>query len=451
MSREQFEGRRVLVVGLGRSGIAAAGKLVGLGADVLCSDCSVSIAHAAEVERLIAAGVEIKLGEQVVGDLEGRDLVVVSPGVPTDIPILSEARQRGVAVWSEIELAFRLTDRPIIAVTGTNGKTTTVSMIGHILEGAGRPHRVAGNIGFPLIAAVDQAGPEDLIVAEVSSFQLENIESFAPRVGVLLNISEDHFDRHRTLAVYQEVKGRLFEYQSEEDVAVINRDDEHCWELVSRVKAQVVPFSRQRAVKNGVGLKGGRITGPAGETIIAAEALKMRGAHNVQNAMAAAATCLAIDVPAPKIGAALASFAGLDHRLEHVSTVGGVDFYNDSKATNPDATARAIESFAAPVILLAGGRNKGMDMAALAPLSQSLKAALLFGESASDIEQVLAKSTTVERAESLEDAVRRSYELAQPGDVVLLSPACASFDMFKDYEERGTVFKNAVAQLAGKR
>lgn len=442
----EFVGKKVLVVGLGRSGIAVAKKLKELGADVICSDSDVAPIFEKEIENLEQSGIGIELGGHSLDSLKGRELIVVSPGVPSDIPLLIEARKRNITLWSEIELAYHFTSLPIIAVTGTNGKTTTVSIIGGILKKANRGVQVAGNIGFPLVEAVDKADLKDILVSEVSSFQLENIVSFAPHVGVLLNISEDHFDRHKTLQCYQEAKSRLFLNQTVKDFAIINFDDENSWVLAERVKSRVIPFSTRKESKEGVFVSSGEIKTGDGETVCRADDLKIIGRHNLENALAATAAALTVGVAPKTIGRALQEFSGLEHRLEHVLSIDGIDFYNDSKATNPDAAIKAIESFSRPIVLLAGGRNKGMDMTALKePVKKQVKGVVLFGESAGEIEKVI--SGVIEQASSLEEAVHKAYHLAESGDVVLLSPACASFDMFSNYEERGKAFKEAVKRL----
>lgn len=450
-----FKGKKVLVVGLGRSGIAAAEKLNTLGAHVTGSDCQVNPAFKGKLKRLAEKGIQMELGEQDGSMLKGSDLVIVSPGVPSDIPLIAEAKKKGIPIWSEVELAYQLTEAPIIAITGTNGKTTTTALIGEIFKQAGLPVIVAGNIGFPLIRAIDQAEGDTVLVAEISSFQLENIEGFSPRVAVLLNISEDHLDRHGSLENYQRAKGRLFSNQDAHDFAVINMDDEHSWALATSVRSQLVPYSRKREVEMGVYEEGGEIWGNIkGEKVFVASTqdIRMRGTHNLENALAASAVALIWQISPEVIREVLLTFPGLEHRLEYVGSVDGVQFYNDSKATNPDATLRALQAFDKPVILLAGGRNKGLDMTAISGARDRLKAAVLFGESASEIDEALRTSgaenkLSVERATTLEEAVEKAHRCARSGEVVLLSPACASFDMFENFEERGKIFKEAVRRL----
>jgi UDP-N-acetylmuramoylalanine--D-glutamate ligase len=463
-----LKGKQVLVVGLGRSGIAVAEKLNTLGAHVTGSDCQVNPAFKGKLKRLAEKGVQMELGKQDAEVLKRSDLVIVSPGVPGDIPLLAEAKRKGIPIWSEIELAYRLTEASIIAITGTNGKTTTTALIGQIFERAGLPVVVAGNIGFPLIRAIDQATRDTVLVTEVSSFQLEHIEDFAPRIAILLNISEDHLDRHGSLEDYQRAKGRLFANQTAGDFAVINMDDEHSWALAKSVKSRLVPYSCRKEVDIGVFESDGKIWGKVtGEKTFIAETkeIRMKGRHNLENALAASATTLIWQIPPYVIKETLRNFSGLEHRLEYVGSIDGVQFYNDSKATNPGATLRALQAFDNPVVLLAGGRNKGMDMSIMSSeVRDRARAVVLFGEAASEIEEALSGvgptqrsaptgrggrlcPPVIEHANSLEEAVKKAHSYARPGDVVLLSPACASFDMFENFEERGKVFKEAVKRL----
>lgn len=451
-----FSGKSVLVIGMARSGVAAAEKLDGLGASVLAIDSNTALKRTArELEK---KGIKTHLGEHRFSDLDGIELLVVSPGVMNTSPILMEAGRRHIPIWSEVELAYRLTAAPIIGVTGTNGKTTTTALLGRIFAEAGRSAVTTGNIGFPLVKAIDQARSDTVLIAELSSFQLKNIADFRPRVGVLLNITEDHLDWHPDFDDYIEAKGRLFLNQAEDDWAVVNYDDEIVRGLLVGVKSRQVPFSKLVRVENGVYVEGGEIVAGlvGGKSVCRVDELKIKGEHNLDNAMAAAGAALALGLPIESIGEALRRFEGLKHRLEYVATLDGVDYYNDSKATNPDATVKALTAFKNPIILLLGGRNKGNSFLPLArvvkggvhPPNGGVKVVIVFGEVAEEIRRALVDcGVRVLSAATLSEAVKLARDCSIFGDVVLLSPACASFDMFSNYEERGEAFKGAVLGL----
>ncbi|MBS3909350.1 MAG: UDP-N-acetylmuramoyl-L-alanine--D-glutamate ligase [Actinobacteria bacterium] len=440
--------KRVLVIGLGRSGKAAALKLKSLGASVLASDVSTADEMSALAEELRAGGIDAELGAQDDSLLAGVDLVVVSPGVPSRVPLLSAAGNLGLPVWSEIELAYRLTDKPIIAITGTNGKTTTTTLIGAVFDAAGHSAAVGGNIGTPLVSVADDSGVETLIV-EVSSFQLETIVEFRPKIAVLLNITEDHLDRHPNFADYARAKSRIFLNQTADDVAVLNLDDPRVKVLAPRVKARVIGTSKAELM-SGVCVSGGRIVLRLDKEIdlCGVGELKVRGSHNIDNVMAVAAACYAAGIDPRVIAETVTGFSGLRHRVEFVGTIDGVSYYNDSKATNVDATVKALTAFTEPLVLLVGGRNKGNSFVPLArSLGLGVKAAVGFGEAGRDILEVMPGDIRREYAATVEDAVVRAAALSHPGDVVLLSPACASFDAFNGYAQRGDAFKKAVMGL----
>lgn len=454
----KFVGKNVLVIGMGRSGIAAASKLKHLKANVLVIDSENNDDLKQKAQELKADGINTKLGRQSANDLSGKDLVIVSPGVSNEMPLLVEARQRGIPIWSEIELAYRLSTCPIVGITGTNGKTTTTILVGEIFKNAGLPAIMAGNIGFPLIQAVEKAKPISWLVAEISSFQLENTIKFKPHIGVLLNITEDHLDRHKTFAEYVESKSRLFLNQTTDDYAIINADDDVAASLISGIRAQKVLFSKVPLEKNrSIYVNQGNIvaTWSKKREICQVKELKVKGTHNLENCLAASGVALAAGISDEVIRQTLVEFKGIEHRLEYVRTIDGVDYYNDSKATNPDAVIKALSAFSGPIILLAGGRNKGNSFTGLGQaIRQRAKAVILFGESANEIKSALRNvqnQVICERALSVEEAVIKGQRLAKAGDIVLLSPACASFDMFSGYEERGRVFKEAAESLGKER
>jgi len=440
--------KRVLVIGLGRSGRAAARKLRALGAHVLASDVSTSDEMAVLAGELRDASIDVVLGPQDDGLLDGVDLIVVSPGVPSRMPLLVRAAEMGLPLWGEIELAYRLTDKPIVAITGTNGKTTTTTLIGKIFEAAGWPAHVAGNIGTPLVSIADDRRVDTLIV-EVSSFQLDTIIDFRPKISVLLNITEDHLDWHPDYEDYVKAKSRLFLNQTADDIAVLNLDDADVGSLVPGIQARVVGTSKDE-LDHGVCVSEGRIKIRLdGEVdLCGVGELKIRGGHNIDNVMAAAAACTAAGIDAQVIAEAVTGFSGLAHRLEYVTTVDGVAYYNDSKATNVDATVKALTAFTEPLVLLAGGRNKGNSFVPLAEsLTPHVKAIVGFGEAGRDILQAMPADIRQEYADTVEAAVACAAELAGPGYIILFSPACASFDAFRGYTHRGDAFKRAVLSL----
>lgn len=454
-----YRDARVLVLGMGRSGEAAARALLKTGSKVTITDS----AYQELPERLaplVEAGATFVQWQADGSMAKGYETVIVSPGIPIDSAAISTARKNGSEVISELELAYRMTESPIIAVTGTNGKSTVVTMLGEIFSRAGIPNMVAGNIGYPLVDAAAQSTPETVLIVEVSSFQLETTVDFCPKIGVLLNITEDHMDRHGDMETYMNTKARLFRRQSPEDFAVINMEDERAAAVMDMVPSTVVPYSIYKKTDRGVFIDQGHIWAvlpPEFMPIIdgAIADLKVKGAHNLENILAAAAAALLWGIPADAVTHAVQMFKGLKHRIEFTAEIGGVSFYDDSKATNPDAMKRALEAFSEPVILMAGGRNKGMDFGALTPIfKERVKAAVLFGEAADEIAAVIedmgnASAIPYSKASSMEEAVRLANDYAAPGDVVLMSPGCASFDMYGSYAERGDDFQKQAGILAG--
>jgi UDP-N-acetylmuramoylalanine--D-glutamate ligase len=443
-------GKRVLVVGLARTGVAVSLFAAAYGATVTATDEKLESALGETAARLRAAGVDLKLGGHPPDIFFEQDLIVVSPGVPIALPPLVLAHVGGIPVWSEIELSWRLLRGKLVAITGSNGKTTTTSLVAHILGTAGIPTLVGGNIGAPLISQVESSADSSVTVAEVSSFQLEAIEVFRPEIGVLLNLTPDHLDRHASFEEYAAAKMRLFENQLERDFAILNADDP---EVTKRMPARshVFWFSRQKRVAEGAFLLDDQIIFRHESSEIAVgkrSEIPLRGEHNVENVLAACAAAYLAGAEPAAIANGVKTFRGVEHRLEFVRDIGGVAFYNDSKATNVDAALKAIEAFPGPLVVILGGKDKGSPYT---PLGDALRArgraALLIGESAEKIAADLGGSVASVRAGTLDRAVQLAAERAQPGDVVLLAPACSSFDQFENYEERGRAFKRLVAQL----
>jgi UDP-N-acetylmuramoylalanine--D-glutamate ligase len=443
-------GRRVTVVGLAKSGIAAARLLATVGAHVRGTDAKPVASLGADVAALGAAGVRLVDGPAA---FDGAELVVVSPGVPLDGEQLAPARARLVPVIGELELAWRAMEAETIAITGTNGKTTTTALTGALLAEQPRPIFVGGNIGTPLAARALDFPAAGLVVAEVSSFQLETIETFQPRVAAVLNVTPDHLDRHRTFARYLDAKARIFVNQTEHDCAVLNADDEATRGLAARTRAHVVWFSRQRPLEHGVFVHDGwlvaRLNGHVDRICPLAD-IHLRGAHNVENVLAATACALWTGIGVEAIRRAVGRFRAVAHRIEFVRDIGGVAFYNDSKGTNVASTIKALESFEERIILIAGGKGKGQDFTPLADAARGrVGHGVVIGEDGGRIGAALtAAGIAVTTADSMLAAIHAARGAARAGDVVLLSPACASFDMFDNYEHRGDVFRKLVEELA---
>ena len=449
--RAALAGRRVTVVGLARSGVAASRLLVACGARVTATDAKPAEALEPAARGLAEAGVRLVAGGHPSDAFADAELCVVSPGVPGDHPALADCRRRGVPVIGEVELAYRATTADVLAVTGTNGKTTTTALVGALVAESGRPVVVGGNIGRPLAGDALAIPPDGLVVAEVSSFQLETIVTFRPRVAVLLNLTPDHLDRHRSLAAYADAKARIFLRQTADDWAVVNADDPGASALANRARGRLLWFSRRRPVGEGAYVADGWVTlrlDGAAQPICPVDEIVLRGTHNLENVLAATAAAAWAGVAPERLRAAIKAFRAVAHRLEWIRELAGVAFYNDSKGTNVDATLKALDAFREPIVLIAGGRDKGQDFGALAAAAAGrVKAAVVIGEGRATVGPALRRVTTVHEAESMGDAVGRAFGLAAPGEVVLLSPACASFDMFRDYEHRGDVFREAVLKL----
>jgi UDP-N-acetylmuramoylalanine--D-glutamate ligase len=447
-------GKRITVIGAARSGIAAARLLSSRGARVFLTDAG---EPSAEVrQELESAGVSFEFGGHTPRAL-AADIVVVSPGVPSNSPPVLGAVERGIPVNSEVEAASWFCKAPIVAITGTNGKTTTTSLTGHVFAQSGRPTIVGGNIGDAFSGQVDDATEEHVVVLEVSSFQLDHIRSFRPRISMILNITPDHLDRYEgSFDKYARSKLRIFENQRDGDVFIYNHDDEVLREYVLAADRnpglKVLGLSLKGPLKEGGYLQDGMLTlniNDKGGTIMEAGKLALRGQHNTYNSLAAAVAARVMDVPDEVLRQSLASFAGVPHRLEFVREAEGVRYVNDSKATNVNAVWYALESFDEPIVLIAGGRDKGNDYRPLSDLvARKVRAVVAIGESADRVLEAFRNDVNnMDRATSMEEAVECARRLARSGDVVLLSPACASFDWYANYEERGNHFKEAVQNL----
>jgi UDP-N-acetylmuramoylalanine--D-glutamate ligase len=446
--------KRVLVVGLGKSGVASALFLKSHGARVTVSDTKSPDELREEIPLLLDHGIAVETGGHGERTFREQDVIVVSPGVPYDAPPLVQARAMGEAVIGEVELATRFLRGSLVAITGSNGKTTTTTLVGEITAASGFATLVGGNIGTPAISLVERSTPQSITVVEVSSFQLETIQSFRPKVAVVLNVTPDHLDRHRTFKAYTDAKARIFENQSAEDFAVLNADDPTCVELAARTRAQLFWFSRKKEVTQGAYVDSGRILfrGRSGQQeIMLISEISLKGAHNLENALAAVCAGALTGCPPGKIAGAVRNFKAVEHRLEYVATIAGVEYYNDSKATNVDATIKALESFPANIHIILGGKDKGSDYTVLNDLlRQRVKKVYTIGKAAEKIESHIKGSAEIVHAETLENAIERAAASAQSGDVVLLAPACASFDQFQSYEHRGRIFKQVVHSLQGK-
>jgi UDP-N-acetylmuramoylalanine--D-glutamate ligase len=445
-------GHRVTVVGLARSGLAAARLLHDAGARVVGLDAKPLAALGREAVALRDAGVSILTGGPDADAFADASLVVVSPGVPLDSPQLLPARRAGLPIIGELELGWRAMEAETIAITGTNGKTTTTALTGALLAEQPRPVLVAGNIGTPLAAHALTFARDGLLVAEVSSFQLETIDLFQPRVAVVLNVTPDHLDRHGSFDAYREAKARIFANQLPTECAVLNADDPATAALASRTRARVLWFSRRRQLEHGVFVRDGwvaaRLNGHV-EAICPLAEMQLRGQHNVENVLAATVCALWLGLPAAAIRRAIGRFRAVEHRIEFVRDLRGVQFYNDSKGTNVASTIKALESFDERVVLIAGGKGKGQDFAPLATIARGrVGHAVVIGEDGPKIAAALsAVGVAVSAAATMQAAIDVARAHAGRGGVVLLSPACASFDMFDNYEHRGEVFKKLVGAL----
>lgn len=442
------------MVGAARSGVAAALLLATRGAHVTLSDAKPTLPDG-DRERLTHAGVALELGGHEAGTFTGADLLVLSPGVPPEQPAIAAAKAAGVPVIGEVELAFRWLKGRVIAITGTKGKSTTTTLTGRMLNAGGLVVTVGGNIGAPISAQVEESTPETLHVVEVSSFQLEQIDTFRPWIAVMVNFSPDHLDRHGTVEAYGAAKARVFENQQPSDIAIVNADDEPAMQLAAGAKARRQLFSRRQALAEGTVLEDGwivsRSTGGT-QRLVPLSSIRLLGAHLIDDVMVAATVASLCGVSPAAMTAAVESFAGLEHAMELVADLEGVRFVNDSKATNVEAAVRSIESFDSGVVAIVGGKFKGGDLRLLrTPIGGRGKAVVAIGEAKDLVRRALEDVIEVRDAGSMDEAVRAAFDLARPSGVVVLAPACASFDMFRDYAERGHRFKEAVQRLVESR
>jgi UDP-N-acetylmuramoylalanine--D-glutamate ligase len=448
----ELKNKRVLVVGLGKSGVASALFLERQGARVAVSDAKEPDQLRDEIPLLLDHGINVETGQHGERTFRDQDLIVVSPGVPYDVPQLVQARAIGIPVIGEVELAARFLKGNIVAITGSNGKTTTTALAGQIIFAAGLKTLVGGNIGTPTISFVERATENTWVVLEISSFQLETVETFHPTIAVVLNITPDHLDRHYTFGNYAAAKSRIFENQTAADFTVLNADSAACLTMAAKVKAPLYWFSRRKQVERGAFVRDGRIfwQDNAAQEIMPVSEISLKGAHNLENVLAGVCVGMLAGIEPAIIREAIARFKAVEHRLEYVATVRGVDYYNDSKATNVDATIKALESFPGGIHLILGGKDKGSDYSVLNPLlEERVKRLYTVGAAAAKIESQV-RGTEILSAGTIEAAMRRASESATPGDVVLLAPACASFDQFDSYEHRGRVFKDLVQQLVSR-
>ena len=443
----ELNGKKFLVLGLARTGKACARFLVNQGAIVAISDLRSQAELKEEMTDLEDLSLSYFLGGEDRQALAGVDCVIPSPGVPVENPLLGDAVARRIPVLSEIEIAYRFLPAPLVAITGTNGKSTTTTLVGEMLKAGAKKVFIGGNIGAPLIGFV--SGEWEWGVVEISSFQLEWVEQFRPRIAALLNLSEDHLDRYPDFGAYCQAKERIFAAQREDDVAILNRDDPLVWALRERLRARVVSFGFGEVIDGVYALSDAIIwrDGPREEKFPLAR-VKIQGIHNVENMMAAIAAAKVVGVSQAVIQRTLEEFPGLEHRLEFVRERNGVRFYNDSKGTNVGAVVKSLASFSAPVLLLAGGVDKGGGYGALRePIKQKVRRLILFGAARQIIANALGDLTETVVVDDLARAVHDAAEHARPGDVVLFSPACSSFDMFRNYAERGKVFRTLVQAL----
>ena len=452
--RQKLNGKRVLVVGLGKSGKAAVKALCECGAVVSVQDSSTADKLDTQFLRHMQNNdIKAWLGT-APSDMSAYDMIVMSPGVPADIGFVSRARDSGVEIIGELELAYRLGEGSFIAITGTNGKTTTTTLVGEIFEASGKNTSVVGNIGNPVVTASMGTSPDDWLITEVSSFQLETTVDFRPVVSAILNLTPDHLNRHGTMENYGRTKAKIAENQGPEDCLVINMEDELAFALSKYTDARVIPFSMKSEPEYGAFLDGTKITvkdaGGGRHVICDRSDIQIIGDHNVENILAASAICFFAGISPDVISGAVKAFGGVEHRIEFCGTIDGVDYYNDSKGTNVDAAVIALKALSDRIILIAGGDGKGQDFSELAEhFSGSVKELILLGRDAGIIEECARAHgfDNIHRCKDMPECVRRAAELAEPGDRVLLSPACASWDMYDNFEQRGKHFKECLKEL----
>jgi UDP-N-acetylmuramoylalanine--D-glutamate ligase len=448
-----LKNKRVLVVGLGKSGLSAAMFLRAQGARVTVSDTRSAVALEKEIPALLEAGIMVESGGHGLLTFRRQDLIVVSPGVPMDTPEVKQVVAFGLPVIGELELASRYLEGRVVAITGSNGKTTTTTLVGKIFSDAGVATLVGGNIGLPVIDLVAKSTAETVNVLEVSSFQLETVEEFRPWIAVILNITPDHLDRHGSFESYAAAKERIFARQDANDFLVLNGDDRVAQMSAARAKSEVFWFSGTKAVRRGAFVRDGVIVwvekeGGVTEPVMPVVEIPLKGAHNVENVLAAVCTARLAKIPAESVRASVAGFRAVEHRLELVRKFNEVEYYNDSKATNVDAAMKAVASFPGGIHLILGGKDKDSDYSTMADmLKKRVKIVYTVGSAAEKIERQLHGVVKMVSAQTIEAAVAKAAKAAAPGDVVLLSPACSSFDQFENYEHRGRVFRQSVMEL----
>jgi UDP-N-acetylmuramoylalanine--D-glutamate ligase len=451
----ELKGKKVLVVGLGKSGLAAALFLRHRGAHVTVSDVRSAESLAKDIPELLEEGIMVETGGHGVLTFRRQDLIVVSPGVPLNTPELVQVKSFGLPVIGELELAAHFLKGKMLAITGSNGKTTTTTLMGEILKEAGLTTLVGGNIGVPVVSLIDASTDATWSVLEVSSFQLESTFEFHPAISVILNITPDHLDRYSTFEDYAQAKERIFAVQNEHDCLVLNADNARAAAAAPRSKARVYWFSAKHSVPQGAWVEDGQVVyrsqkDAAIETVMPLSGITLKGSHNVENVLAAVCAARQAGVSVAAIRSAVEKFHAVEHRLEYVATINGVEFYNDSKATNVDATAKSIAAFQSGIHLIMGGKDKGAPYTGLLPLMKDrVRAVYTIGAAAAKIESQLRGGVAIHSCETLEKAVAAAAAAAHAGEVVLLAPACSSYDQFKNYEQRGRVFKELVAERRG--
>lgn len=451
------KGKKILVIGAAKSGLAAARFLIEHEAVVYLNDIKTrDNFEPKELSELEEKGVQLIFARHPDVNLLGIDLIILSPGVPMSIPPVETARAKKIPIWSEMELASLFTNAPMVVITGTNGKTTTTALIGQLFSDTGRGVFVGGNIGVPFIGKAAELSSQDVAVLEASSFQLETTFTFKPKVALILNLTPDHIDRHGSFEEYIAAKAKIFANQDQSDWLILNWDDEGTRKLAQSARSKVIFFSRKHNLEEGFCVADGYLTAKFGGRnvpIIKTEDIFIKGGHNLENALAAAAAGWVMDVGPEEINKTLATFRGVEHRLERVLIHDGIEYVNDSKGTNPDASIKALEAYNNPIILIAGGKNKGSDFLPFAEvIKEKVKALILLGQAAPEIETAVKKVgyANIYHVGNYPEAVEKATALAADGDVVLLSPACASWDMFRNYEERGELFKELVKQNVNK-
>ena len=448
-----FSDKKVLVCGMARSGISVAELINDLGGTVTLQDLK-SRENLGDVKYLEDKGIVIYSGKNPDDIIFDQDLIIISPGIPCDLPFIVEAEKNNIPVLSEVEISFRLCKANVVAITGTNGKTTTTTLVGEMFKSVFPDTAVVGNIGIPFSSEVKRLNKDDWAVAEISSFQMEKAYSFKPKISAVLNITPDHLNRHKTMETYIAMKERVFKNQDSNDYLILNYEDEVCRLMSKKANSRIMFFSSTHALEEGIYLENDNIIikwKDLNEIVINISDLQILGLHNYENVMAAVGISVCAGISLEKIREVLKSFKGVEHRIEYVSTVNGIDFYNDSKGTNPDASIRAVCAMIKPTVLIAGGMSKGSEFDDFIKVfNNKIKAMVVLGETADKIAETAKKYgfTNTYKVGTLEEAVDKAYSLANTGDCVLLSPACASWDMFESYEQRGNLFKFRVYELS---